>query len=198
MQYHFLWILYIFKSNWKLIPACLFPRLHNCCDEWEGWDPVNWFNHTSWVVIVTTTDRPKSFRNRCVIEVLVAFLCCHVAFWIFSVGAGAFVIGLSQISSFFSLFIYLFNNARAICKICKTFQTRQEIKNGGEFHLNIASYTSFVVWETYHFSSGRVVLSDIRCLNWMIPESKTWKSLITLFFLSIKLKICILSSMPCK
>ena len=29
------------------------------------------------------TDRPKSVRNRCVIEVLVAFLCRHLAFWIF-------------------------------------------------------------------------------------------------------------------
>ena len=48
---------------------------------------------------VTPTDRPKSVCNRCVIEVLVAFLCCHVAFLNFSVGVGAFVIGLSQISS---------------------------------------------------------------------------------------------------
>ena len=31
----------------------------------------------------TPTDRVKSVRNRCVIEFLVAFLCCHVAFWIF-------------------------------------------------------------------------------------------------------------------
>ena len=43
--------------------------LHNCCGEWEGWDPVKWFNHTSWVAIVTPTDRPKSVRNRCVIKV---------------------------------------------------------------------------------------------------------------------------------
>ena len=28
----------------------------------------------------TPTDRPKSVHNLCVIEVLVAFLCCHVAF----------------------------------------------------------------------------------------------------------------------
>ena len=31
--------------------------------------PVNRFNHTSWVDVVTPTDRPKSVRNRCVIEV---------------------------------------------------------------------------------------------------------------------------------
>ena len=29
------------------------------------------------------TDRPKSVRNRCVIKILVVFLCCHVAFLIF-------------------------------------------------------------------------------------------------------------------
>ena len=44
-------------------------RLHNCCGEWEGWDPVNRFNNTSWVAVVTPTDRPKSVRNRCVIKV---------------------------------------------------------------------------------------------------------------------------------
>ena len=46
-------------------------------------DPENRFNHTSWVAVDTPTDRLKSVRNRCVIEVLVGFLCCHVAFWIF-------------------------------------------------------------------------------------------------------------------
>ena len=29
---------------------------------------VNQVNHTSWMAIVTPTDRPKSARNRCVIE----------------------------------------------------------------------------------------------------------------------------------
>ena len=31
--------------------------------------PVNRFNPTSWVAAFTPTDRPKSIRNRCVIEV---------------------------------------------------------------------------------------------------------------------------------
>ena len=30
--------------------------------------PVNQVNHTSMVAVVTPTDRPKSVRNRCVIE----------------------------------------------------------------------------------------------------------------------------------
>ena len=62
-----------------------------------------WLNHTSGVTVVTPTDRPKSVSNRCVIEMLVAFLCCHVAFWI--LGVGAFAIGLSQTSSFSHTFI---------------------------------------------------------------------------------------------
>ena len=43
-----------------------------------GWAPVYRCNHTSWVAVVTSTDRPKSVRNRCVIELFVA-LCCHFA-----------------------------------------------------------------------------------------------------------------------
>ena len=45
---------------------------------------VNRFNHTSGVTVLTPTDRPKSVRNRDVIEVLGGvFLCCHFPFWIF-------------------------------------------------------------------------------------------------------------------
>ena len=35
--------------------------------------PVNQVKHTSYVAVVTPTDRPKSVRNRCVIEFFVAF-----------------------------------------------------------------------------------------------------------------------------
>ena len=53
---------------------------------------------------VTQTDRPKSVRNCCAIKVLVAFFMLSRCFFDFSVGvgSGAFVIVLSQISSFFS------------------------------------------------------------------------------------------------
>ena len=54
------------------------------------------------MTVVTPTDRPKSVRNRCVIEVLVTFFVLSCCFLDFSVGVGAFVIGLSQISSLFS------------------------------------------------------------------------------------------------
>ena len=66
----------------------------------EGWVPVNRFNHTSWMTC-NPTDRPKSVRNRCVIEVLVEFVCCPLVFE-YSVGIGGFFIGLGKIS-FFSL-----------------------------------------------------------------------------------------------
>ena len=51
------------------------------------------------MAVVIPTGCPKSVRNRCVIEVLEAFLCCPMVFE-FSVGIGVFVIGLSQISFF--------------------------------------------------------------------------------------------------
>ena len=49
----------------------------------ESWDPENWFNHTSWVAVVTQTDHPKTVHNYFEIDVLVMFLCYQGAFWIF-------------------------------------------------------------------------------------------------------------------
>ena len=57
--------------------------------------------HASWVAIVIPTDRPQSVRNRCVIEVFVALFVLSFCPFDISVGVWAFVIGLSQISSFF-------------------------------------------------------------------------------------------------
>ena len=54
------------------------------------------------MAVVTPTDRLKSVRNRCVIEVLVACLRFQLVVE-FSVCIGVFFIGLSQISFFFSL-----------------------------------------------------------------------------------------------
>ena len=52
------------------------------------------------MAIVTPADRPKSVRNRCVIEVFGGVLCVVTLLFGFSVGEMASVIGLSQISSF--------------------------------------------------------------------------------------------------
>ena len=37
--------------------------------------PVNQDNHTRLVAVVTPTDRPKSARNRCLIELFCGFVC---------------------------------------------------------------------------------------------------------------------------
>ena len=45
---------------------------------------ANW----SWMAVVTPTDHLKSAHNRCVSEVLVAFLCCRFAFLDFLLVSG--------------------------------------------------------------------------------------------------------------
>ena len=54
------------------------------------------------MAVFTTTDRPKSIRNGCVIEIVCGVFVLSCCFLDFSVGVGVFVIRLSQISSFFS------------------------------------------------------------------------------------------------
>ena len=68
-------------------------------------EPVNQVNHTSLVAVVTPTDRPKSVRNRCLIELFVALFVFSLCPFDISVDVGALVIGLRQISSFLSLYI---------------------------------------------------------------------------------------------
>ena len=53
-------------------------------------EPVNKVNHTSWVAIVTPTDRPKSVRNRCVIELYVALFILSLCPFDISVGVWGF------------------------------------------------------------------------------------------------------------
>ena len=59
-------------------------------------------NHTSWMALVTQTDRPKSVRYRRLIEFFCGVVCVVTCPFDISVGVGAFVIGLGQISSFLS------------------------------------------------------------------------------------------------
>ena len=68
--------------------------------------PVNQVNHSSWVAVVTPTDRPKSVRNCCLIELSVALFVLSLCPFDISVGVGAFVIGMGQIS-FLSLCLFL-------------------------------------------------------------------------------------------
>ena len=89
--YRFLWP---FRLGWLLV-CCLYKEvylqifkrvsfwLHGCCGSGKI-GPVNQVNHTSWVAVVTPTDRPKSVRNRCVIELLCGVVCVvTLPFWHF-------------------------------------------------------------------------------------------------------------------
>ena len=67
---------------------------------------------------VNRTDRPKSVRNRCVFEVFGGGFMLSRCFWDFSVGVGAFVIGLSQISTF-SLRVFV--NCATMSALCMKF-----------------------------------------------------------------------------
>ena len=62
-----------------------------------------YIKHTSWKVVVTPSDRPKSVRNRYVIENFGGVIVLSLCFLKFSVGVEAFVTLLSQIFSFSSL-----------------------------------------------------------------------------------------------
>ena len=53
----------------------LITRLLRLVGSWAR-EPVN---HTSWVAVVTQTDRPKSVRNRCIIELFVALFVLSLA-----------------------------------------------------------------------------------------------------------------------
>ena len=59
--------------------------------------------HTMWMTVVTPSDRPKSVRNRGVIELFVALFVLSLRPFYISACVGAFIIGLSQISAFLSL-----------------------------------------------------------------------------------------------
>ena len=99
--YRFLWPL---RLMWLLVCClywgvyfqmfkCVSFWLHGCCGEWEGWarKPVN---HTSWVGVGTPNDRPKSVRNRYVIELFICVFVLSFCPFDISVCIRAFAIGL--------------------------------------------------------------------------------------------------------
>ena len=67
LRFGWLLLLSLYNEGYLQIFKCASFGLHNFCVKWEGWVPVSRFNRTIW--IVTPTARPKSVRNRCVIEV---------------------------------------------------------------------------------------------------------------------------------
>ena len=69
----------VYLQNFK----CVSFWLHGCCVKWEWWARKP-NNHTSWVTVVTPTDRPKSVRNFCVIELFCGVVCVvTLSFWHF-------------------------------------------------------------------------------------------------------------------
>ena len=102
----------LLRLGWLLV-CCLYKEvylqifkrvpfwLHGCCGGGKL-GPVNQANNTSWVALVTPTDRPKSVHNRCIIELFMVLFVLSLCPYDISVGVWTFVIGLSQISSFFS------------------------------------------------------------------------------------------------
>ena len=93
-------VVYIRRFIYKFLNVCPFDYTAVAGSGKVG--PVNEVNHTSWVAVVTPTDRTKSVRNHSVIELFVALFVLSPCPFDISAGEGAFAIGLSQISSFFS------------------------------------------------------------------------------------------------
>ena len=99
-----LWSLPLSNVTWHsgTWPYTMTPSIDQALHQFANLLP-NWINHTSWVAIVTPTDRPKLVRNCCLIELFCGVVCVvTLHFWHFCWCRG-FVIGLRQISSFFFL-----------------------------------------------------------------------------------------------
>ena len=66
-------VVYIRRFIYKFLNVCLFDYTAVAGSGKVG--PVNQVNNTSWVAVVTPIDRPKSVRNRCVIELFCGVVC---------------------------------------------------------------------------------------------------------------------------
>ena len=123
----------------KYFYRAMYDWLQYFCGESKGWTLLTWFNQTSGVTDVTPNDRPKSVRNRCV-SVWWHFLCCQRCFLNFSVGVGAFVIGLSQVSSFFLLCAVMLRRRQK--------KTKQTTKQTNIVCHNSSDKTYSNIWQT--------------------------------------------------
>ena len=105
-------VVYISRFIYKFLNVCPFDYTA-VTGSWKV-GPVNQVNHTSWVAIVTPTDRPKSVRNRSVIELICGVVLSSCPFDI-SVGVWAFVIGVRFLTFSFKI-IHLGNNDMILLK----------------------------------------------------------------------------------
>ena len=78
-------VLGVYKEDYLQIFKWVSFLSHTFCSSWEVWNLIIGFNHTSWIAVDTPTDRPKSVRNRYVIEVFggvfVLSLDCSIFWW---------------------------------------------------------------------------------------------------------------------
>ena len=107
---------------------------------------VGRFNHTSWVAVVTLTDRPKSVRNRCIIEV----------FWLL-LGLLLWIKGLFSYRTESDLFLFSFN-----ADIVRVHSTPNRFENNPASRLLMLSDISFALIFNYLIARKRILLSDIR------------------------------------
>ena len=68
-----MFVVYIRRFIYKFLNVCPFYFTAVAGSGQVG--PVNQVNHTSWLAIVTPTDRPKSARNRTLIKLFCGVVC---------------------------------------------------------------------------------------------------------------------------
>ena len=97
--------------------------------------PVNQVNHTSWVVIVTPADRPKSVRYRSVIELFRGVVCVVILpFWHVCWCRG-FCHGTES-----DLFLYLFKYELQFKILCMDRLSGSISANNGSSYLATCAY----------------------------------------------------------
>ena len=97
---------YIRKFIYKFLNVCPFDYTAVAGSGKVG--PVNQANHTSWVAVVIPTDRPSRSATAVKSNFFVALFVLSLWPFDISVGVGAFVIGLSQMSYFLSIYNYTY------------------------------------------------------------------------------------------
>ena len=139
--YWFLWplrlvwllVCCLYKEVYLQIFKCVSFWLHGCCGEWEG-GPVNQVNHTSWVAVVTPTDRPKSVRNCCFIELFCGVVCVvTLPFWHFCWCRGF----CHRTGSDLLLFVFILNKLFFFCRsiLCDVCERCVKVFNGNKIQL---------------------------------------------------------------
>ena len=113
-------VVYIRSFIYKFLNVCPFDYTAVAGSAKVG--PVNQLNHTSWVAVVTPTDRPKSVRNRFVIELFLwRWLSCHFSLLTYFCWCRGFCHRTESDLFLFLLLLFLLNLAtlcRTISKTC--------------------------------------------------------------------------------